>query len=287
MTKSRFLSLDRPTALQLVGERTLNNVNVTHKLLTYCIENGWNLRISSDVIPLATLPDAKFSINDLPHKDLIRHSFTECVKIIKSGKIRCSTHPDQYVVPASLNPDVVKKSIIELNYHGYIMDMFGLPQSYQSPINIHMNSFKGSTLKDTTKRFVDAFNLLNDNVKSRLVLENEDKPNSWNVKQLYDHIHQELGIPITYDNLHHRCNPGDLSSVEAFNLAKSTWKNHVPLFHFSDTDASLKNPRAHADYVQSIPVEYDNDERIDLEFEFKSKDLAIKDFELRYEKVSP
>jgi UV DNA damage endonuclease len=276
MTKKRFLMLERNEALKIVGERTLNNIKVTKETIKYCADKGWNYRISSNLMPLETLPEAAISYDVLPNSQQIYDEFKTCAELIKKTKVRCSTHPDQYTVPASANPEVVKKSIIDLQCHGKAMDLFGLPQSYEAPINIHMNSYKGDELKNIAKRFIMVYNQLDNNVKSRLVLENEDKPNSWNVKQLYDYIYSETGIPITYDSLHYRNNTGGLTPEKAYELAKSTWGKFTPLFHFSDTEPSLNNPRAHADYATIIHPEFLNNDVIDLECEFKAKDYALE-----------
>jgi UV DNA damage endonuclease len=279
MTKTRFLALERKESLSIVSKRTLNNVIVTRKTIEFCGKNNWNYRISSDLFPLATLPEANLSLNVLPDYNLILQEFKIASDIIKKYNVRCSTHPDQFVVPASGNPSVSAKSIVELTNHATMMDLFGLPQSYDAPINIHMNCYKGD-LQEIANRFINVYNNLPINVKSRLVLENEDKPNSWNVQQLYDFIYTKTGIPITYDNLHHRCNPGKLSAKDAVMLAKSTWPNRS-LFHFSDNDLTNKNPRAHGDYVRELPTEY-VDLDVDFEFEFKAKDYALERFEKEF-----
>ena len=282
MTKTRFLSLERKNALSTISQRTLNNVNVAVNTFSLCVTKGWNYRISSDLFPLATLPEANLSLDILTDKDRIYNEFKRGAEIIKKNNLRCSTHPDQFVVPASVTKTVVEKSIVELKNHASIMDLFGLPQTYESPINIHMNIYKGGT-KEIAKRFIDVYNNLPINVKSRLVLENEDKPNSWKVEELYELIYSNTGIPITYDNLHFRCNPGKLSAKDAVQLCLSTWGTYRPLFHFSDNDIANKNPRAHGDYVRSIPNEY-VDLDVDFEFEFKAKDYALDRFEKEFEK---
>jgi UV DNA damage endonuclease len=278
MTKTRFLALERKNALSNVSQRTLNNVHVAVNTFSFCVNKGWNYRISSDLFPLATLPEANLSFDVLPDKDRIYAEFKRGAEIIKNNKLRCSTHPDQFVVPASATKSVVEKSIVELKNHATIMDLFGLPQSYESPMNIHMNCYKGNT-KDIASRFIDVYKDLPINVKSRLVLENEDKPNSWKVEELHDLIYSHTGIPITYDNLHNRCNPSKYGAKDAMKLAMSTWGNYRPLFHFSDNDLTNKNPRAHGDYVRTIPDEYTGVDDIDFEFEFKAKDYAIDKFE--------
>jgi UV DNA damage endonuclease len=280
MTKTRFLALERNSAERIVADRTLNNVYVTRKTLEFCGQRGWNYRISSGMMPLETLPDANLLLENTYNFSKIKQEFDLAAAIIKKYNIRCSTHPDQFVVPASANSAVVKKSIEELEMHGKMMDYFGLPRSYDAPINIHMNCYKGN-VKDIALRFIDVYNSLSEKVRSRLVLENEDKPNSWKVQELYDYVYQNTGIPITYDNLHYRCNTGKLTATEAVNLAMSTWGKHRPLFHFSDNDLNNRNPRAHADYVREIPAEYQNLD-VDFEFEFKGKDYAIEKFEQTY-----
>ena len=281
MTKTRFLSLERKSAEKIVADRTLNNVYVTRKTLEFCGQHKWNYRISSGMMPLETLPEANLLLENTYNFYKIKQEFDLCAEIIKKYNIRCSTHPDQFVVPASSNPNVVKKSIEELEMHGKMMDYFGLPQSYEAPINIHMNCYKGN-VKDIALRFIDVYKTLSPGVKGRLVLENEDKPNSWKVEELYDYVYQNTGIPITYDNLHYRCNTGKLSAKEAVKLSKSTWGKYRPLFHFSDNDTNNRNPRAHADYVRDLPEEYVGENEVDYEFEYKAKDYALERFEKEF-----
>jgi len=280
MTKTKFLALERKEALSTVSKRTLNNVVVTRKTIEFCGIRNWNYRISSDLFPLATLPEANLSFDILPDYNLIAQEFKIAADIIKKYNVRCSTHPDQFVVPASATKSVVEKSIVELKNHASIMDLFGLPQSYESPINIHMNCYKGNT-KDIAKRFIDVYNDFPANVKSRLVLELEDKPNSWGLIKLYDLIYQKTGIPITYDSHHFRLNnPENISPEKAILMCMETWGKYKPLFHYSN-GRSDPTDRAHSDYVYILHKElFEND--VDVEFEFKAKDYAIEKFMADY-----
>ncbi len=280
MTKTRFLALERKSAERIVADRTLNNVFVTRKTLEYCALNKWNYRISSGMMPLETLPEANLSIETTYNYTTIKQEFDLCNTVIKKNKIRCSTHPDQFVVPASANLSVVKKSIIELEAHGKMMDAMGLPQTYESPINIHMNCYKGN-LNDIALRFINVYNNLPINVKSRLVLELEDKPNSWGLIKLYDLIYQKTGIPITYDSHHFRLNnPENISPEKAILMCMETWGKYKPLFHYSNGKTGPTD-RAHSDYVYTLHKElFEND--VDVEFEFKAKDYAIEKFMADY-----
>jgi UV DNA damage endonuclease len=280
MTKTRFLALERKTAEKTVADRTLNNVYVTRKTLEYCALHKWNYRVSSGMMPLETLPEANLSIETTYNYSKIKQEFDLCASVIKKNNIRCSTHPDQFVVPASANQAVVKKSIIELEAHGKMMDAMGLPQTYESPINIHMNCYKGN-LDDIALRFIDVYNSISPNVKSRLVLENEDKPNSWSLIKLYDLIYQKTGIPITYDSHHFRLNnPENISPEKAILMCMETWGKYKPLFHYSN-GRSGPTDRAHSDYVYTLHKElFEND--VDVEFEFKAKDYAIEKFQSEF-----
>jgi UV DNA damage endonuclease len=280
MTKTRFLSLKRKDAEKIVADRTLNNVVVTRKTLSYCAAKGWNYRISSGMMPLETLPEANLLLENNYNFDKIKQEFELSKKIITEKNIRCSTHPDQFVVPASGNPAVVRKSIEELEIHSKMMDYFGLPKSYDAPINIHMNCYKG-VLKDIANRFIDVYKTLSPNVRSRLVLELEDKPNSWGLIKLYDLIYQKTGIPITYDSHHFRLNnPENMSPTDAIKMCIETWGKYKPLFHYSNGRDS-KQDRAHSDYVYDYHNElFEHD--VDVEFEFKAKDYAIEKFESNY-----
>jgi UV DNA damage endonuclease len=280
MTKTRFLALERKSAVDTVSKRTLNNVSTTVQIIALCASKGWNYRISSDLFPLATLPEANLSFDVLPDKNKIYEMFKLGSEIITKNKVRCSTHPDQFVVPASASASVVAKSIVELKNHATVMDLFGLPQSYEAPINIHMNIYKGVT-KDIAKRFIDVYNDLPVNVKSRLVLELEDKPNSWGLINLYDLIYQKTGIPITYDSHHFRLNnPENISPEKAILMCMETWGKYKPLFHYSNGKTGPTD-RSHSDYVYTLHKElFEND--VDVDFEFKAKDYAIEKFTADY-----
>jgi UV DNA damage endonuclease len=155
-------------------------------------------------------------------------------------------------------------------------------RSYWYPLNIHMSRSAGDP-EVIAKEFISNYQKLPERVRARLVLENEDK-GVWTPDMLFELIHLETGIPITYDNLHHRCNPGLWGIEEAFRVCCSTWKAHGvnPLFHYSEGGAN-NNPRAHTDFATSSPVlwrsEYDSsytrDIHVDWDIEIKQKDYAI------------
>ena len=276
MTYAQYVKLGKDQAMKVLADRSFNNIKAIHSILKECAANDWNYRIGSNVFPLMTHPDLDFTVDDFYNAAEIRAEFAAAAQTIKQNNIRCSMHPDQFVVPASPNFKTRRNSIRDLEQHAMIMDMLDLPRSYEAPINIHMNCYNDGKFIETANRFFFEYASMSEGVKKRLVLENEDKGKSWTVKNLYDYIHTLADIPITFDNLHHLCNSGGLSEQQAFDLAVSTWpKDVVPLFHFSESLAG-KNPRAHADFPTFLPDIYKNYKgKLHLDFEFKLKEIAI------------
>lgn len=283
MTKTSYnkhYSHNKEVANKILADRTLNNIVVLRKTLQLCAKNNWNYRINSNILLLYTLPNIEIKYPDFYNFTNIKQELNTIKETISKHNIRCSMHPDQYVVIGSKNPKTVSNSIVELEYHGHLMDLFGLPRNYHSPINIHINCYVGEPLTDIAKRFKSVYDTLSDGVKSRLVVECEDKPNSWSVSELYDNLYSDIKIPITYDSHHFRLNSKNTSVSTAIELCMSTWGNTIPLFHFSNGKESIDD-NSHSDYVYDIHNElFEN--KVDVDFEFKKKDMCIIDFTKRY-----
>ena len=251
-------------ALCELGKRWLNNVQVNSETIEHCARNGWGYRVSSSLFPVLTHPDFDYTLEDVPQYQDIMNEF-EYVRDNGAWGVRLSTHPSQFVVLASENQDAVDKSIVDLNHHGWVMDKLGCERSYQNPINIHVNCTKGD-LADIAARFMSNLNKCDQSVQSRLVVENEDRA-CWTVANLLEHF----DIPITYDNLHDKCNPDEYLDDAAYNCAR-TWGNVKPLFHYSESHPDKTNPRSHADMPTDCPFS----DEFDWDVELKGKCYAIR-----------
>jgi UV DNA damage endonuclease len=274
MTYKRFSSLDRAEALTKLGDVILNNLLVTEKAIEYCGIRRHNYRLSSDIFPLMTYDKAHISFNELPQVDEIFRSMDNIMLTRQFHNVRLSSHPDQFNVLASANSDAVDRTIRELEFQGKFMTWIGCSLDYNSPINIHVNRSAQSddARKSVRDLFYKNFERLSDNVKKRLVLENDDKTAGWTVAELFDYFDRPE-IPITFDYLHHKCHHNDTPEKEAFLMAVQSWQGYTPLFHYSESIPGDKNPRKHADYAQALPDTYDR--KIDLDFEFKMKEKSF------------
>jgi UV DNA damage endonuclease len=188
-----------------------------------------------------------------------------------------SFHPGHFDILATQDPKRLEATILDLNLHAQIMDMMQLREDHYNTINIHIGGAYGD--KDSAmKRFCKNFHSLQESAKKRLTVENDDKVNMYSVKDLYEGVYQEIGIPIIFDYHHHRMCNGGLSEKEALVLAASTWPEGVkPLVHYSSSkklnEDSSSNQQAHADYIYEKIDQYGL--QIDIELEAKAKEQAL------------
>jgi UV DNA damage endonuclease len=230
-------------------------------------------RMSSDMFPWMS----EYELCDLPNFSQIKRNLKEAGNIAAETKQRLTFHPSHFCVIASNRSDVVEKSTKELRQHAEIMDYMGLEQSHRYPINIHINTTKPDK-ESAANRFISVFKKLPYNVRNRLVLENDDKGSQFTPTDLFNLVYKKVGIPLTYDFLHHQCNPDGLSREEGLNLCLSTWPSGIrPITHYSDSrkiyeDSSVKEV-AHSDWIWNKIETYNKE--FDIELEVKSKDLAL------------
>lgn len=269
MTYSRFSSLPRIQALATLSDRILNNFKVTHKTIKHCIATGIKgYRLSSTITPLLNHPDMRMTLDQLPNFDAIADEIDATAKTIANNDIRISAHPSEYISLTSKEERVIDNSILDLEMHAMIFDLLNLPNDYRSPLNIHCR--QDGDQEEISSRFMLNFNKLSASVRNRLVLENNDNAKGvWSIKNLYNIFHLRHGIPITFDNLHHKMLSGDMSEQAAFELAYSSWPT-TPLFHYSE---GIGDTRNHADYAISTPNSYGKEVYHDVEL--KAKDWAI------------
>lgn len=275
MTFKSFSSKERSESLEKLSGIIINNFNTAEKIVRHCKENKiQGYRLSSDLCPVIKHPDVMLALEDLPNYNEINKSIKDLSLAIKETEIRVSAHPSEYITLTSDDDVKVQHSLIDLELHAEIFDRLELSKSYYNPLNIHIR--KEGDAKDLSDTFIKNFERLSESVKSRLVLENNDTGNTWTVNNLKKYIFEPYGIPVTFDNLHHKMLNHDVSQRDAFFEAYSTW-NCTPIFHYSE---GKNGTRAHRDMGEDLPINYDKDVLFDVEL--KGKDYAILDILKRY-----
>lgn len=267
--------------LNLISDIVIKNLNDLLTILKWNKENNiYVYRMSSDLFPWMS----EYSFEQLPNFEKeILPILHKIGNFALENKIRLSFHPGQYSVLASPNENVLKNSIEDLNKHSKIMDLMGLPKNNDFPINIHIGGTYGDK-ESSAIRFCQNFEKLEESTKRRLVVENDDKESQFTSYDLYYKIYKKIGIPITFDHFHHSLHNNGISTYEAAHMCAETWKNSIPLQHYSSSkflnEDSKSNKRAHADYIYEKIETYGL--LCDIEIEAKAKDLALLKYREQY-----
>ena len=270
--------------IQYASELALQNVRDLIEIIKWNNQQGIKLyRMSSDMIPWMS----EYELTDLPDYTKISNLLKGAGKIAIDAGQRLTFHPGHFCVIASQNPDVVVRSIKELNQHGEIMDLIGLPRTPDAAINIHINTTAISK-EDSLNRFIKAFDTLDLSVKERMTVENDDKKAQYSISDLVYGLSAHTGIPIVFDYHHHWCYDDPMPEKDALYLAASTWPEGIrQLVHYSSCkkiheDSSVVN-RAHADYIYEEISSYGLS--IDIDLEAKAKEKALINYLRKYETI--
>lgn len=217
------------------------NLENTMKILRYNKAYGIKLyRFTSKLVPLCT------------HKELrkwkwyeeLREDFKRVGDCVRETGIRISTHPDHFTLLNSPREDVTESSIRDLDYHCTMFELMGLGSEYK--MVLHIGGAYGNKT-DSIKRFCNNFLSLDEKIRNRIILENDDK--LYNASEVLD-ICRTLGVPMVLDIHHDRCNPSRYSVKDMIGDIFETWEGepYPPKIHLS-SPKSDKEPRSHNDYI--------------------------------------
>ena len=249
-------------------------------------------RMATGLAPYASHPELT-RFRDQPQR------FAERLAVVGARArelgVRITTHPGQYTVLNSEDPEVQRLAAVELEVQAELMDGMGLGP--ESVVNIHVGGIAGG-VDAGLDRFERGFAMLSEAARRRLVVENDDR--TYALCDLL-RLSERIGRPVTWDILHHHCNdPERMPDREALERALATWPAGVtPKIHFSSpktateerrrkvgrrVERSLVLPqlRAHADMIDPIAFEAFLTETVegasrdfDVMLEAKGKDLAL------------
>jgi UV DNA damage endonuclease len=256
--------------LDYISGLMLLNVMDLEKIVEWNYKNEIFLyRISSGIFPWVT----EYEFKELKDYNKIKDQLKRVGDLAKKYNQRLTMHPSHFVVLASPKPEVVKKSMRELEAHSELFDMMGFEPSLYNKINIHVAATYGNKPM-AIQRFKDNYHLLSDNCKMRMALENDDTPNDYSIDDLLP-IAKELKCAVTYDLHHFKFCQGKLSGKEALEEAMKTWGSIRPVVHWSESPEDINKKRsAHSDYVYNLEL-FGNEYDVDIMIESKMKELAL------------
>ena len=257
-----------PDNLRLVVAKNLAALSA---MIDYNIENNILLfRISSDIIPLGSHP-----ANTLAWQAEFAPQLGRIGEKIAKNKIRVSMHPGQYTVLNSPDPLVVSRAVEDLTYHCRFLDALGCGLS--SKIVLHIGGVYGDKAS-ATARFIQNIKALPKGIRARLVIENDDR--SYTVRDVLD-ISKATGLPVVFDNLHHRLNPPDESSdiYDWISRCAETWRpiDGRQKIHYSESAQNGIRGAHSATILSESFLQFFSglpDKNIDIMLEVKDKNLS-------------
>lgn len=280
---------------------SLGNVS---KIIEYAAGLGIRMyRLSTNIAPYytdTTRPQFGRQLEDA------KTQLEEVGALARRLDIRLSMHPGQYTVLNSPTEATYRAAARELQYAADVFDIMGQPPD--NKVIIHV----GGAYNDrpaAIQRWIERYPLLPQNVRARLVIENDDT--IFNVAEAL-FISRETGVPVVFDNLHNEVNPSlardqglgirdqepeagspVLGEREALEACLATWPaGQMPKIHYSDQRiedvqirvkgkglrAQVASKGAHADYIDPERfiqfLERARGLQFDVMFEAKAKELA-------------
>ena len=146
----------------------LSNLNALQEILKYNIKNNIHFyRITSALIPLVTHPEVGY----WGHREILKKDFEYVGKLIRESNMRVDTHPDEFNVINSNNPKVVENTLINLMRQ---VEWFEDMNYKQGKMVIHVGGATGGK-EAAIERFIKNFNKFPINLKTKLIIENDDK----------------------------------------------------------------------------------------------------------------
>ncbi|MEM4605959.1 MAG: UV DNA damage repair endonuclease UvsE, partial [Candidatus Pacearchaeota archaeon] len=207
----------------------------------------------------------------LDWKKEFKKDLEEIGNFIKKNNFRITMHPDQFVVLNSLNKKIVENSIKEIEYHVDFLDSLGLDES--AKVQIHVGGVYENK-KESIKRFIAVYKKLNEKIKKRLVIENDDK--NYSFKECFE-IHKKIKIPIIFDYFHFNCLNNGEKIKDVLSKFVSTWKKKdgLPLIDYSSQEPNERIGK-HAKTIDEEDfmnfIEILKKERIDADIMLEIKD---------------
>lgn len=249
-------------------ETVQQNLDCLDRILRWNIDHDIRFfRISSTTVPFASHP-----VMTVNWQARFADQFAHIGALIQKHDMRINVHPGQYILINSPKPEVVERSVSELTYHAKLLNLLNLDHTHK--IQIHTGGIYGDKPK-AIQRFAEQYTHLPDDVRRRLVIENDERQYS-----LADnlHIHELTGIPLLFDVFHHTILNNDESLQDVMKSVEPTWRGHgVAMVDYSSQNAQ-KQAGAHTQSINlkdfGSVIEQLGGIDIDLMLEIKDKESS-------------
>ncbi|UCF70088.1 MAG: UV DNA damage repair endonuclease UvsE [candidate division WOR-3 bacterium] len=218
------------------------NLSCLLRILQFNVENRlYFFRVTSDLVPFASHP-----INKFDWQKYFEPEFAMIGDFIRKNDLRISMHPDQFTLINSLDVEIFKRSVGELEYHADVLELMELDKT--AKIQIHV----GGVYKEKEKsmdRFIKRYRMLSKRIRKRLVVENDE--HSYTLEDCLK-IHAAVGLPVLFDVYHHRWNNNGEEIQQCMERSGRTWANRdgIPMVDYSQRKKGSPT-KAHAETMEA------------------------------------
>ena len=218
----------KEVAEQKLWDLMVQNLTATQKLVNKVGELNENLRmvrLSSDILPAYTERTWSYFWRRPDVVEYLERNFDLIGSSARASNTRLSMHPGQFTVLASVDKDIVQRSIEEFEYHADMARYMGYGKSFQDfKINVHISGRAGPEGIRT------AYKRLTPEARNCITIENEE--NSWG---LDDCLTISDIIPIVLDVHHHWIREGEYLSPTDNRVKRvvDSWRGVRPTMHYS------------------------------------------------------
>ena len=298
-TTIRWMREHQEEAQERVYDIVEHNLNATERLIDYVSTLPLSqrmLRIGSDMLPAYTEATFGHLTKTNYITDMIAGRLSSIGDKARANNVRMSMHPGQFCVLASDNPDIVRRSVEEFEYHADIARYMGYGKQFQDfKINVHISGRQGPAgIKAILPQ-------LSQEARNCITIENDE--NKWGIR---DSLELENDVALVLDIHHHWCREGEYIEANDDRVKRviDSWRGVRPAMHYScsredylighktdvkpdfqqliETGHKKGKLRAHSDYMWNSAVNewagsFRND--FDIMVEAKAKNLASIPFE--------
>ena len=284
----------KEVAEQRLWDIMVHNIQSYYNLIEYVggLDNELRMvRLGSDVLPVYTEPTWSYFWRKDDVREYCEKHFRPVGDLARKLDVRLSMHPGQFTVLASDNPDIVERSIEEIEYHVDCIRWMGYGQQFQDfKCNVHIAGRKGPAgIQAVLPR-------LSQEARNTITIENDEM--SWGTDAS---LELEKDVALVLDIHHHWVRTGEYiqPTDDRYLRIVDSWRGVRPVIHYSvsredllighdvDTLPNMEELleqgfkkaklRAHSDYMWNNAV---NDwalsfrDTADIMVESKAKNLA-------------
>ncbi|HYI08763.1 MAG TPA: UV damage endonuclease UvsE [Thermoanaerobaculia bacterium] len=264
ITRTRLRGLAPEQQVPTLRELYRDNAGRLARAIDFCLRKNIHLyRIPSGLFPQS---------EERPGYDLVEELAPQLgmmgARATEQG-LRLVMHPE-LVVLNSDSKSAVTGSVENLRQHARVLDLLGQPRTAWAAIQIHGGK------SGRADQLVKALQKLPEDVRSRLVLENDEE--AYSAADVLN-ICRRAGIPMVFDVHHHICREGlasydDPTVDELTRAARETWPDPSwQLVHISNGRDSFADPK-HSDYIDAVPDAFREVEWIEVDARQKEQAVA-------------